>query len=360
MNNVYYGRMVNVEISVCIITKNEAEQLDKMLAVLAQYPFELVVVDTGSSDNSIEVARRYSESVYEYEWNNNFSDARNFSISKACNDMVLILDTDELPVDIDYNKLSDMAQNNPDKVGRIERINIFTRNKDKNINRERVNRFFDRRQFGYIGSIHEQVQRLDGELYDTYEIPVKVEHSGYDGTAEELRNKALRNIELLEQELELQENPYILYQLGKSYYMIGDYENALNYFENATTYDLEPRLEYVEDLVVSYGYTLINTKRINQALMFENLYDEFSYSCDFVFLMGLIYMNNALFEEAVRQFRKATEYSRCKMDGVNSYLAYYNIGVIYECLGYTKEALQYYRQCNEYEKALLRIKELAG
>lgn len=349
-----------MEISVCIITKNEAGQLDKMLAMLSQYPFELVVVDTGSSDNSIEVARRYSESVYEYEWNNNFSDARNYSIGKARNNMILVLDTDELPVDIDYKKLVAMAQNNPDKVGRIERVNIFTRNKEKNVNRERVNRFFDRRQFGYTGSIHEQIQRLDGEAYNTYEIPVTVEHSGYDGTPEEIRKKALRNIDLLKKELELQEDPYILYQLGKSYYMIGEYEHALVYFEKATTYDLEPRLEYVEDLVVSYGYTLINTKRVNQALMFENLYEEFAYSCDFVFLMGLIYMNNAVFDAAVGQFQKATEYSSCKMDGVNSYLAYYNIGVIYECLGYTKEALDYYRQCGQYEKAVLRIRELAG
>ena len=171
-------RRFGMEISVCIITKNESEQLDKMLAVLSRYPFELVIVDTGSSDNSVEVARRYSSSVYEYEWNNNFSDARNFSINKAANDMVLILDTDELPTDIDYKKLAEMAQNNPDKVGRVERINVFTRNKEKNVNRERVNRFFDRRKFGYKGSIHEQIERIDGKPYDTYEIPVTLEHSG--------------------------------------------------------------------------------------------------------------------------------------------------------------------------------------
>lgn len=349
-----------MEISVCIITKNEAELLDKMLTALSLYPFELVVVDTGSSDNSIEVAHKYTDCVYEYVWNNSFSDARNFSISKAHNDMVLILDTDELPTDINWNLLIEMAQNNSDKVGRIERINVFTRNKEKSVNRERVNRFFDRRKFCYVGSIHEQVQRIDGTEYGTYEIPVTVTHSGYDGTPEELRKKAFRNIELLKKELEIHEDPYILYQLGKSYYMTGDYENALVYFEKATSYDVDPRLEYVEDLVVSYGYTLINTKQMNQALLFENLYGEFAYSCDFVFLMGLIYMNNALFDAAVEQFSKATEYNSCKMDGVNSYLAFYNIGVIYECLGYTEEALNYYRQCGQYEKALLRIKKLVG
>lgn len=349
-----------VEISVCIITRNEGQMLDKTLAALSLYPFELVVVDTGSTDNSIEVAKKYTNCVYEYNWNNSFSDARNFSISKAGNDMVLILDTDEIPTDIDWKLLIKMAQNNSDKVGRIEIVNVFTRNKEKKVNRERVSRFFDRKKFCYVGSIHEQVQSLDGTPYRTYEIPVTVIHSGYDGTPEELRKKAFRNIELLKKELEIQEDPYILHQIGKSYYMMGEYEDALVYFEKATSYDLEPRLEYVEDLVVSYGYTLINTKRMAQALMFENLYAEFSYSCDYVFLMGLIYMNNSLFDAAVEQFVKATEYSSCKMDGVNSFLAFYNIGVIYECLGHTEEALNYYRQCGRYEKALLRIKELVG
>ncbi len=349
-----------MEISVCMITRDEAGLLDRTLSVLSQYPFELVVIDTGSLDDSMEVARKYTDKVYEYEWNNSFADARNFSISKAGNDMVLILDTDEVPAHIDYQELIEKAELNQDKVGRIERVNVYSRNKEKNVNRERVNRLFDRRQFGYAGSIHEQVQRLDGEPYQTYLIPVTVEHSGYDGTPEELERKAHRNIELLLNELELNDDPYILYQLGKSYYMLGDFENALMYFEQAAAFDLEPRLEYVEDLVVSYGYTLINTKQPEKALMFENLYEEFSYSCDFVFLMGLIYMNNAEFEAAVGQFLKATEYRSCKMDGVNSFLAYYNIGVIYECLGHASEALGYYRLCGQYEKAILRIRELAG
>lgn len=350
--------MVNKGISVCIITKNESSNLDKCLRALSAYPFEIVVVDTGSTDDSVDVASKYTDSVYHFEWNDNFSDARNFSISKAQNDMVLILDTDEFLAEIDYSQMSDLAYKNNGKVGRVLRVNVFTRNKEANTNRERVNRLFDRRFFCYKGSIHEQVSRIDDSKYDTYNIPVVLEHTGYDGSPEEIAGKARRNILLLEKELAKQEDPYVLYQLGKSYYMLGEYENALKYFERATSYDLEPRLEFVADLVVSYGYTLINTGRKEQALMFENLYEEFSYCCDFVFLMGLIYMNNALFDAAVGQFIKATEYKECNMEGVNSYLAYYNTGVIYECLGHTKKALEYYSQCSTYGKAAERKKAL--
>ena len=348
--------METTGISVCIITKNESYNLDKSLRVLSKYPFEIVVVDTGSTDNSVETALRYTESVYHYEWNDNFSDARNFSIANAKNDIVFILDTDEVITEIDYKKMSDLVYRNSDKVGRVLRTNIFTRNKEAKTNREWINRVFNRKIFCYRGAIHEQVCRVDGKPYDTYSIPVTLEHTGYDGTFEELEKKSRRNIALLENELENEEDPYVLYQLGKSYYMLGDYENALEYFEKATSYDLEPRLEFVADLVVSYGYTLINTGRFEKALMFENLYEEFSYCCDFVFLMGLIYMNNTLFDAAIEQFIKATEYKECSMEGVNSYLAYYNVGVIYECLGYTKAAFEYYSKCGAYEKAVLRRK----
>ena len=91
-----------MNISVCIITKNERAYLDKCLKCLSEYPFEIIVVDTGSEDDSVEVARKYTERVYEFAWCNDFSAARNFSVSKASNDMIMIVDTDEFVEQIPY------------------------------------------------------------------------------------------------------------------------------------------------------------------------------------------------------------------------------------------------------------------
>ena len=99
---------------------------------------------------------------------------------------------------------------------------------------------------------------------------------------------------------------------------------------------------------------------MEKALMFENLYEEFSYSADFVFLMGLIYMNNAAFQAAANEFVKAKNYPTCNLEGVNSFLADYNIGVIFECLGHIEEAIAYYKKCAGYEKAVNRIALLVG
>lgn len=72
--------------------------------------------------------------------------------------------------------------------------------------------------------------------------------------------------------------------------------------------------------------------------------------------MGLIYMNNAMFDAAVGEFLKAVRHRDCRMAGVNSYAAYYNVGVIYECLGKISEAKYYYQKCGSYEPAKKRLR----
>ena len=344
-----------MNISICIITKNEEANLSECLKCASKYPFELVVVDTGSSDNSVEVAKQYTDKVFYFEWCNDFSKAKNYAISCATNDYVMVLDTDEFITVAEMEQMEKLIKANPNKVGRIERVNVFVKNKDRNDNKERINRVFDRRQYEYVGSIHEQVCRKDGAEYETYLVPVSTRHTGYDGTPEERKRKSYRNITLLENELKAKEDPYILYQLGKSHYMIGEYTKASEYFDRATAFDLDTRLEYVEDMIVTYGYTLIEGGRADVALSFEGIYEEFSYSCDFVFLMGMIYMENAMFAESVEQYLKAATYKECKSFGANSYMAYYNVGVIYECLGDMVNATKYYKMCGDYDKALARL-----
>lgn len=346
-------------ISVCIITKNESANLRHCLQVLSAYPFELVVVDTGSDDDTVKVAEEYTDRIFFYEWTDDFSAARNYAMGQASFDKIIMVDTDEFLTGIDYLQLEKMMTENPMKTGRIFRKNIFTRGDETEQGTEWITRIFDRRYFHYEGKIHEQVTAENGEPYETYNAPISFDHTGYDGDEKTVAAKAERNIKILLRELS--DNPtdtYILYQLGKSFYMKKDYISALEYFERATSLDLDERLEYVNDLIISYGYTLINTGNSEKALGFENLYDVFGNTAEFKFLMGLIYMNNMMFDRAVESFLDATGVKNCNMNGVNSYKAYYNIGVIKECLGNTEEAKKYYSKCGDYFKAAERLKIL--
>ena len=354
-------------LSVCIIVKNEEKNIARCLQCLKPHGFEVVVVDTGSTDKTKEVALQYTEHVYDFVWCDDFAVAKNFAISKATNPYVMVIDSDEFLEPLEVERLYQMIKNHPRAVGRICRRNVFTRNGQEQENQEWINRVFPKDKYCYEGRIHEQIVVKDNDdNYETYQTPVVIEHTGYDLTLKERKEKANRNYTLLIQELERLEKeeseskqiPYILYQLGKSCYMAEEYEKACEYFSLGLSYDLNPKLEYVIDMVETYGYALINSGQAQTALLFENIYEEFGNNADFQFLMGLIYMNNARFEQAVQEFLKATKHSQCRNKGVNSYSAYYNVGVIYECLGKKEEAITYYRKCGEYEPAKKRLADI--
>ncbi len=354
-----------VEISLCMIVRDEEVNLEKSLSRIAGYMDEIIIVDTGSSDRTKEIARKYTESVFDYIWNQDFSAARNYSISKASNEYVLILDGDEFLQEIDITDMKRRIEEYPTHIGRILRINEYTRKGNKYRYQERVNRLFSKEYYQYQGIIHEQIilkEGVDlqfeqsGKLYNT---PITLLHSGYEGDLPTLKKKSKRNIELLQNVLKITpEDPYILYQLGKSYYMEEDYISACCYFEEALMYVVNTRLEYVQDMVESYGYAMLNSGKQEEALLILNLYDEFNNSADFLFLVALILMNNSKFNEAITEFFKATQFSNAKMEGVNSYLSYYNIGVIYECMNQKMEAQLYYNKCGDYREAQIRLNEL--
>ena len=85
-----------------MIVKNEEKFLNTTLDSVKSIIDELIIIDTGSTDTTLKIAAKYGAQIYSYEWNNDFSEARNFSISKASAEWILVLDGDEL---IDKNDL---------------------------------------------------------------------------------------------------------------------------------------------------------------------------------------------------------------------------------------------------------------
>ncbi|MHB8129574.1 MAG: tetratricopeptide repeat-containing glycosyltransferase family 2 protein [Mobilitalea sp.] len=348
-----------IAISLCMIVKDEEVNLSRCLDSVANFVDEIIIVDTGSMDRTKEIALKYTDKVFDYLWNNSFADARNFSISKASNEYVLMIDSDELVESIDMCEMKILIQKNQKMVGRLQRVNEYSRNGISYHLSERVNRLFSKKYYKYEGSIHEQVVPIDEINMEMYQIPLKISHSGYEGDLAVRKKKTERNITLLILALQKEpEDPYLIYQLGKSYYMGEDYNNACNYFGQALSYNLDLRLEYVQDLIESYGYSLLNTAQYEKSMQLLNVYDELSKSADYIFLIALVLMNNGKFHEAIDEFLKASRQIECKMEGVNDYLAYYNIGVIFECLGDVDSAKKYYKMCGNYGLAFERIKAI--
>lgn len=349
-----------IPISVCMIVKNEEKNIENCLQRLHRHPFEIVVVDTGSTDRTKELAEKYADKVLDFTWCDDFSAARNFSIAEAKNDWVLIIDCDEFVDKLDFGGIQKLIKAYPNAIGQLHRDNIcYDKNKSIIHSYDYVERLFDRRLYRYEGKIHEQVVKIDGgDLYG-FELPLSVRHTGYTGTTDDLETKAQRNISMLLSELHKHpEDPYLYYQLGESYMLKNDYENAYSYFDRGFYLDVDENLEYVQRMIVSYGYSLLYTKRIEKALALANVYDAFSGSADYLFLMGNIYLKARLNDKALMEFLKATTVQHHFDEGTNSYRAYHNIGCIYEAYGQYDKARLYYTKAGDYPMSVQRLANL--
>lgn len=190
------------------------------------------------------------------------------------------------------------------------------------------------------------------------------------------KEDVLRSIELLQMELEhfvnmhadedLQEAPedvqnelgYLLYTLGKSFYIIGDYATAAQYFEMGLAFNLDVRDEFVIEMVKGYGLSLLNSDQGREGIVLEAVYDDFSAYADFCMLMGLIYFEQKQYEQAVIEFAKATNEKPDAIEGSNSYLSCYYAGQCREKQHRMDEAKEFYRKAGNYEPAKERLERI--
>ena len=346
-------------ISFCIIMKNEEAHLEDFLRNIISLRdkclFDITLVDTGSDDNSINIANNLGIQVHRFSWCDDFSAARNYAASKAIYDWIFVLDCDETP---DFSNISslDMITDSPESVGTILRYNHFDNCNNKGIFDEYVPRIYNKNKYHYEGIIHEQLtSNNNGQTFPRVFSNITVNHYGYVQGSESLCSKASRNIKLLEKALiQNPSDPYIFFQLGQAAHSLGDEDKARTYYAEGLSYDVDENLQYVNLMVISYGYSLINTGHLEDALQFENIYSYFNKSADFVCLMGIIYLRNNRLDDAISEFKKATTISLFYTEGANSFIPNYNLGCINEVLGNKDIAIKYYEKCGNFEPAANR------
>jgi len=103
---------VNNTLSLCVICKNEEENIGNLLESVKGNLFdEIIIVDTGSSDNTLNICKEYTDTVFSFKWINDFSAARNYSFSKAKSSFIMWLDSDDVILSKDYQKLLELKKN---------------------------------------------------------------------------------------------------------------------------------------------------------------------------------------------------------------------------------------------------------
>lgn len=287
-----------VTVSLCMIVKNEELTLGECLESVADVVDEIIIVDTGSTDETKAIAKRYTDKVYDFEWIDDFSAARNFSFSKATQDYILWLDADDRIKDEDreaFHRLKQTLEPDVDVVMMpYQAGHDAFGNPTLTYYRERLVR--REAHFVWQEPVHECIQPSGKIIHAPVNIThCKVNH-GVSRRNLEIYQKQLNagkklsprailyfGMELyyhqeypeaaarLEQFLNdgqgwVEDNIKACYYLGKAYSFIGDFDKAFTSFLVSFRYDL-PRAEHCCEI----GYLYKSRQDYHRALFWFDL-----------------------------------------------------------------------------------------
>ncbi len=221
-------------LSICLIVKNEETFLPECLSFAKAVANEIIVVDTGSTDRTIEIAERHGARIIHHQWTDHFAEARNISLDAATMDFVLVLDADERlapgTAEVIRELIDAEAEDAPPTVylPLIENIDA----EGRGLGADHMPRLWRRRpELVFTGRIHERVGVGVSNLRLAYEDRFRIIHLGYDPGVAEAKGKRERNRTLLEMDLaERPDDPVVRYYLAKEHYAAGDDETALEGF----------------------------------------------------------------------------------------------------------------------------------
>ena len=300
-------------LSLCMIVRDEEEMLGRCLAAVAPAVDEIVVVDTGSSDRTIEIARSFGARVLEREWTGSFADARNASFDAATGDWLLYLDADEVVVAEDVAALRALTGQTWREAFWFNEINYTGELGDGTATKHLALRAFrNRPEYRFEGRLHEQItDPLPLHLPERFGmLDVRIEHFGYLGAVRDAKEKSRRNVELLErQRQEGRTDLFFHFNLGSEYFAIDDVERACAEFERAwELVERDPeagKRSFVPLLAGRSVAALRACGRLEQAFdRAAAALERFPSFTDLVYEQGLVRRSQERYDEAIALFER--------------------------------------------------------
>ncbi|MFB5764127.1 glycosyltransferase [Paenibacillus medicaginis] len=348
--------MEEPSISLCMIVKNEEEYLPKCLGSVQGVVDEIIIVDTGSTDATIAIARAYGAKVIPMPWQDSFADARNRGFEEATGDWILWLDADE-EMDVDEaGKLKELLNREAIREQKIEGIQLVFCHHVEGGGTEEVQLLRmvrNRPQYRFEGRIHEQI--LPGMLkcnpgLQLGQVDIHVHHYGYLLKNIIAQDKKRRNRTLLQQVMaESPENPEYFYYWGVELLRMNDLEEALGSMEvflkrapsnigkGILTSAHKYRLMVLKDL--GRYHDLIRDSKESIALFprFTDLYH----------LKAIGYSSLGEIDEAIHSLHGALSIGPAESEyqsiaGCGTYLTCLDLGRLYHLTGNPKEADFYF------------------
>lgn len=349
-------------IGLCVIARNEEKNIARCIESVRGLVDEIVVVDTGSTDKTIEIARKLGARVYMYKWDDNFSNAKNFAIGRARSRWLLLLDADEELDRSAWEPLREFVETTD-----LDGAHLRVRNYTGSYSPDRYNLHNALRllrnngKYKFTGAIHEQISR-DGstKLVNRFAVlDLVVHHYGYLDEAVAEKNKRSRNLPILEKMLaEKPDDAFTLFNLGNEYLSSGDMEKALGYYARAKENARDLTFAFVPHLYFRMANTLDAMGRQGEALqVLEEGLKIYPRCTDFEFVRGNIFLRQRRYTLAIESFEKCLRLGRPPaalefLDGCGTYRPAYLLGDIYARFEDWQRALQYYSKVLQLNPAM--------
>lgn len=223
--------MINLSLS--MIVKNEEEDLPGCLDSVKGAADEIILVDTGSTDKTIEIAKKYGAKIFNFEWIKDFSAARNFALSKSSGRWILYLDADERLSTQSVSELKKIIAGDS-KTGVYCNVNSINQVGSESGTMQYIRLFKNSPGIEFTGKVHEQIDRsLIKNGYNIVTSDIEIIHTGYSADPVILKEKALRNFELLTEQYKSKPDSYTAFQLGQTLIIIDRKEESTDYFKKA-------------------------------------------------------------------------------------------------------------------------------
>lgn len=168
-----------MKISLCLIVKNEEKFLSRCLENAIQFADEIIIVDTGSTDRTKEIAEKFTDKIFDFEWISDFSAARNFAFSKATMDYQMWLDADDVIPEKSVKEINELKKELNDDIEIVTMKYVLSFDQDNNpaffSTRERL--FKKSKNYQWIDPVHECIPLIGNIHYTDIEIWHKKEGS---------------------------------------------------------------------------------------------------------------------------------------------------------------------------------------
>ena len=363
----------SIRLSQCMIVKNEEKNIERALSWAKGVAFEQIVVDTGSTDRTVEIAERMGARIFHFKWADDFSAAKNYAIDQASGDWIAFLDADEY-MSAEHARLI---------IPLIERaVNIYgnkaaaldsklanLRTDGKIIQIERQQRIFiNHPEVRYERPIHEMLKFPAGTGPVT-ENDLLIMHTGYAYSVYLDTGKRERNIALLKRILksnieDIESKGY----LAESFYASGNIEEALPLYREVLNETASKKSDYARFRAKAF-YHLISALMKSTGTcaesytLAEQAFNEFPDYLNFCYLYGITLYKQEQFESALDAFKKAEKlalYGKIenqRFDNIEALCIYtaqthVKLGNLNEALHY---AASYLQSHNKYHYGMLKL-----